>query len=291
MKRLIILGLILFFLGACDKDPIPPLSPTITTGKASNVMNTSVAVSFSITDVSNSKEIGVLYSSSSAMLTSTNAQKTVVVNFKSGENSASLTGLSAGTTYYYKAYATDGYVSISGDIKTFTTVIDYATLTTNSVSSITSTQATCGGNISSGGGSVTARGVCWDTSNNPTVSLTTKTVDGTGVGSFSSLLTGLTANTIYYVRAYATNEKGIAYGTQVIFTTNPISIPTITTKSVSSITTTTATSGGYITDDGGATVTARGVCWSTTSYPTIANNKTTDGTGISAFTSLIRVCL
>ena len=170
MKQLI-LFILIFFLGACDKDPIPTVAPTITTGVASNVMNTTVTVSLSITNISNSKEIGVLYSTNSTSLTTTDAQNGSIVNIKSGENSAYLTGLLPGTTYYYKAYATDGTVSIFGNMKTFTTGIDYSTLTTNSVSSIYPTIATCGGNISSsGGGSINARGVCWSTSNNPSVS-------------------------------------------------------------------------------------------------------------------------
>lgn len=92
-------------------------------------------------------------------------------------------------------------------------------LTTSAVNDITQTTANCGGNITTDGGStVTARGVCWSTNQNPTIA-DTKTTDGTGTGSFPSNLTGLTANTTYYVRAYATNGAGTAYGEQQSFTT------------------------------------------------------------------------
>ncbi|GAA4733423.1 hypothetical protein [Flavisolibacter ginsenosidimutans] len=95
-----------------------------------------------------------------------------------------------------------------------------ATVTTNSVTSVTSSTATSGGNVSSdGGAAVTARGVCWSTSQNPTIA-NNKTSDGLGSGSFTSNITGLTANTTYYARAYATNSVGTAYGNQVSFTTN-----------------------------------------------------------------------
>lgn len=288
MKQLILFSFILCFLSGCDKDPIPTVAPTITTGVASNVLNTTATVGLSIAVVSNSKEVGVFCSTSLIGLSSADAQKWRAENIKSGENTVSLTGLMLGTTYYYKAYATDGTISIYGDMKTFTTGIDFPTLTTNSISSITSNKATCGGNISSsGGGTVNARGVCWSTSSNPTINLPTKTVDGSSAGSFSSTITGLLPETTYYVRAYATNEKGTVYGVQLTFTTLPISIPIIITASATSITTTTATSGGNITDDGGATVTARGICWSTTSNPTIANSRTSAGTGTGAFTSSI----
>ncbi|MBO4740283.1 MAG: hypothetical protein J5605_01425, partial [Bacteroidales bacterium] len=84
---------------------------------------------------------------------------------------------------------------------------------------ITSTTATTGGNVTSDGGdSVTARGVCWSTSQNPTLS-NSHTSNGSGTGSFTSSLTGLTAGTTYYVRAYAINSVDTAYGNQIMFTT------------------------------------------------------------------------
>ena len=95
-----------------------------------------------------------------------------------------------------------------------------ATATTAAVSSITITTATSGGNIiADGGATVTARGVCWSTSTNPTTELSTKTSDGTGTGVFISSITGLTLGNTYYVRAYATNSMGTAYGNQVSFST------------------------------------------------------------------------
>jgi len=93
------------------------------------------------------------------------------------------------------------------------------TLTTEAVSDITETTATTGGNITDDGGSdITARGVCYSTSPNPTIDDNT-TNDGTGAGTFTSNLTGLTPDTTYYVRAYATNSEGTAYGDEVQFTT------------------------------------------------------------------------
>ena len=99
------------------------------------------------------------------------------------------------------------------------------TVTTTTISNIDKTTATGGGNVTAdGGGNVTARGICWSTSQNPTVD-GNHTTDGTGTGSFTSSMTGLTANTTYYVRAYATNSAGTAYGEQVSFTTLPDGIP------------------------------------------------------------------
>ena len=99
------------------------------------------------------------------------------------------------------------------------------TVTTVAISNIDKTTATGGGEVTAdGGATVTARGICWSTSQNPTVD-GNHTTDGTGTGSFTSSMTGLTANTTYYVRAYATNSAGTAYGEEVSFTTLPEGIP------------------------------------------------------------------
>ena len=162
---------------------------------------------------------------------------------------------------------------------------------TSSITAISNASATSGGAILTDGGvTVFIRGVCWSTNSNPTIALSTKTVDGTGIGSFTSSITGLTQNTTYYVRSYATNAIGTAYGNEVVFTTVPptISVPTISTFNISTDFPSLAICGGNISTDGYATVTARGVCWSTSSNPTIAlSTKTVNGTGIGFFISSI----
>jgi hypothetical protein len=96
------------------------------------------------------------------------------------------------------------------------------TLQTTAVTAINTTVAVSGGNITSdGGATVTAKGVVWGTSQNPTIALSTKTTDGSGVGSFVSNISNLTANSTYYVRAYATNSLGTSYGNEINFTTMP----------------------------------------------------------------------
>ena len=132
-------------------------------------------------------------------------------------------GLKENKKYHYCYEFDNGYEkkTVYGEQRSFTTLqnIELPTVTTTNVSNITQTTATSGGNVTSdGGANVTARGVCWSTSQNPTIS-NSHTTDGSGTGSFTSNITGLTANTTYYVRAYATNEKGTSYGEQKSFTT------------------------------------------------------------------------
>ncbi len=162
------------------------------------------------------------------------------------------------------------------------------TITTATVTDITLHTATCGGSVTKdGGAAVTARGICWSTAELPSVR-DSHTTDNKGTGSFTSDITDLSPNTIYHVRAYATNKVGTSYGNDISFTTSPIVVATIATTAVSGITITTAISGGNITEDGGGTITARGICWATTANPVIgATNTTTDGTGTGVFTSAI----
>lgn len=202
-----------------------------------------------------------------------------------GNFASSLTGLTGATLYYVRAYVTNSESTLYGNERSFHTSPLLPTLTTATVTDILLTSATSGGTISSdGGGTVTARGVCWSTSHDPTISDAHST-DNIGTGVFVSSLIGLSAGTLYYVRAYATNIAGTAYGNKLSFTT--LNLPTIETVAVTDIIPFTAKSGGIATSDGGAAVTARGVCWGTSSNPTIANSSTIDGQGLGTFSSSV----
>ena len=209
-----------------------------------------------------------------------------------GEYQSNLSGLTANTTYYVRAYATNSEGTAYGEEISFTTLEEHIvvepTVVTVSVSEVTETTAVTGGNVTSdGGGEVSARGVCWSTSQEPTVE-GNHTTDGTGVGEFVSNLTDLTDNTTYYVRAYATNEQGTSYGEQMSFTTvKHIDLPEVATVEPAEITSTSAVTGGNVISDGGAEVTAKGVCWNTSQNPTISDSFSTDGIGLGEYISII----
>jgi uncharacterized protein (TIGR02145 family) len=183
-------------------------------------------------------------------------------------------GLSSSTTYTYRVYAFNSVgnsLTYSNEV-TLTTnaLLTLPTLTTTAVSAY-SQSASSGGNISSdGGASIIARGVCWSTSAIPTIALTTKTTDGTGTGAFSSNISGLTSNTTYYLRAYATNSQGTAYGNEITFTTvlnPPINIP-----------------GPNVTDIEGNTYQSVTNCGLTFTKKNLNVSKYTDGTPIPQVT-------
>jgi uncharacterized protein (TIGR02145 family) len=199
-----------------------------------------------------------------------------------------LTELTPNTTYFVRAYASNVAGNGYGQEVSFTTLDGIISLTTAEAINITATSAQSGGEITDDGGApVTTRGVVWNITENPTLEDNEGyTEDGTGVGEFVSELTELTPNTNYYLRAYATNSVMTEYGNEIYFSTLA-ALPQITTTEATSITATTAVSGGEIAYDGGASVTESGIVWSTTENPTLEENEgyTDNGTGTGEFVS------
>nr|WP_230678909.1 T9SS type A sorting domain-containing protein [Hymenobacter properus] len=181
-------------------------------------------------------ERGVYYSTTPGIVATGGGTKQAAGTAASGTYSVSLTGLTPGTTYYVAAYAINSVgTSFGGEVSFTTPALTSPTLTTAAVSSITQTTATAGGNVTAdGGASVTDRGVVYSTTTGPTTATGVTVAAGTptGTGSFTASLTGLTAATTYFVRAYATNSVGTSYGPEVTFTTLAPTA-TITTGTVS----------------------------------------------------------
>lgn len=204
-----------------------------------------------------------------------------------GTFGGTIAGLSPGTNYRICSYATNSVGTCYGEESTFTTDATMASVTTSAVKDITSNLAVTGGFVTSDGSAlITARGVCWSLTANPTVSLLTKTIDGTGPGAFTSTLASLQFATTYHIRAYVTNSVGTSYGDDLVFTTSP-ELPILTTNAATSISAIAAVSGGNISSDGGASITSRGICWSTTSNPTTADSKSSSGTGSGMFSGIM----
>ena len=208
---------------------------------------------------------------------------------------ANFVDLQTDKNYYYKFEYSNGVNVVTSDVRSF--YLDAANVTlptviTMEVHEVQGNTAVGGGEIIDDGGYyVTARGVCWATHRNPTI-FDRCTTDGMNTGNYTSTMTDLEENTVYYVRAYAINEKGTSYGTEYSFEAgagggggSTITQPTVTTTGVTYITQNTAVCGGNVTSNGGGQVTARGVCWSTNENPTISNSHTTNGTGTGSFTS------
>jgi hypothetical protein len=257
----------------------------LTTVVATSITKTTIVTGGNITDQGASPVLarGVCWS--------LNSNPTITDNVTTdgagaGIFTSSIIGLTSGLTYHIRAYATNDAGTAYGDDLTFTTLGTEPTVTTTIATAITKTTATAGGEVTSAGTSpVTARGVCWGLSANPTTT-DHVTIDADGVGAFTSNISGLTSAITYHVRAYATSAVGTSYGDDLTFTTLGTE-PTVTTTAATAITKITATAGGEVTSAGTSPVTARGVCWSTSVNPTIVDAKTTDADGAGVFSSSI----
>ena len=209
-----------------------------------------------------------------------------------GEYTCQLTNLEANATYYVRAYAINSLGIAYGDEMSFVaqTELTVPVVTTQMVSGITQTSATGHGVVvSDGGATVTRRGLCWSTEHNPTVA-DTHADCGNGMGEFSGMMSRLTDLTTYYVRAYAENAVGMAYGEEVSFTVgqHEHSVPpTVSTSAVTNISSTTAVGGGNVTNDGGAEVTERGICWSTSPDPMVEDGHASNGLGTGSYTCMM----
>jgi Protein of unknown function (DUF1566) len=283
--RLILLFFLIVFINSCKKDK--PTPPVLTTNAITSISYTTAISGGNVTDQGSSPVLsrGICWSTSSEPTISDTKtiEGTGLVVFTSN-----LAQLLPNTLYYVRSYATNSAGTGYGNQVSFTTLqLSVPVLTTKLIGTVSQTTAVSGGNITDdNGSSVTARGVCWNTISNPTIA-NNKTSDGTGIGSFISNLIALQPGTTYYLKAYATNSVGTSYGNEINFTTQPTTIPVLTTTLLTAITKNSAIGGGNISSDGGATITNRGICWSKLPNPTILDSKTSDGTGTGSYSSTL----
>ena len=204
----------------------------------------------------------------------------------SGAFTASLTGLESGSTYYVRAYATNSLGTAYGSETSFTTITpSIPSVQTGNVSSVGLYDAMGSGNVTDDGWlAVTARGICLSSDPQPDLNDVVYS-SGSGLGNYSVSLTGLEAGSTYYVRAFATNSLGTAYGTQVSFTTITPTIPSVQTGDVSSIGIYNAVGAGTVTDDGWLSVTGRGICLSTNPQPDLNDVVYPAGSGLGSFST------
>ena len=227
MKRKCIYNIIVVlfaavFFSACTEEmsEVRLESRVSTTQTQSVTSNSATVTGFIVAEGAGFSEKGVCYATATGP-TISNSKVAYSGTSKSATFTVNLTGLNYATKYYARAYATIvGSGTIYGEEYTFTTLPVIPTVSaTASATAITSFTATSGGNVSNNGGaSITARGICYSTKTGPKIT-DSKTTDGTTTGTFISLMKGLSANTTYYVRAYATNSAGTGYGPEISFKT------------------------------------------------------------------------
>jgi len=207
-----------------------------------------------------------------------------------GQFVSTLDGLTAGSTYHVRAYASNSLGTAYGGDLSFTTLGNAPECITQPATDITSSGATLNGTLNANDLPTT---VTFEygttTSYGSTITSTQSPVTGNTITNVNAIISGLNPGTIYHFRVKTINSLGTTDGGDLTFST-PTSIPTLNTSSISNTTSNSARSGGNITSDGGAIITARGVCWATSPNPTIYNDKSVNGIGTGSFVSNIR-CL
>ena len=266
---------------------LPLTTPTVSTGMVSAVSSTSATATGRVTATGGSPTTATGFCWATTP-NPTLADSTLTLGAGSADFIVTISNLTATTTYYIRAYATNAQGTSYGNEQVFTTtILQLATLSATTVTAVLYTTATISGQvITDGGTTVTQRGVCYGTQSNPTIN-DNLLISGTGTGVFSVNLTGLSSNTLYYARTFATNAGGTAYGTETTFTTLTIVAPTVSTSDVFSIDATSASSGGNVTADGGSPVTNRGICYGTQPNPTLQDAYKINGTGTGAYNSVL----
>jgi hypothetical protein len=221
-KTLFLLSALFIFACSSDSEGNPCIyKPTLETNAVTDITETSATLNGVISIVSencevpNNAEQGFVYS--------TEIQPTLEdtqVNVNGTNISTTIEGLEPNTTYYVRAFLTNNLGDFYGDEVSFTTVAGQILLNTLPVSNITTNTATTGVEILSDGNTIiTAKGVCWSLTNSPTIDDNfSNNHDSTTA--FEILIEGLSPNTEYFVRAFATNEFGAYYGDEVSFITD-----------------------------------------------------------------------
>ncbi|MBQ7490248.1 MAG: fibrobacter succinogenes major paralogous domain-containing protein [Bacteroidales bacterium] len=190
------------------------------------------------------------------------------------------------TTYYIRAYAVNAFGTTYGNEISFRTP-RIPTVALDSVYNVNYFNFESQSHIiSDGGNAIYQKGVCCAIYPTIPEHYNYNTYDGSGTASYTSYYDGLQAGKKYIIRAYAINNVGVGYSDTMVFTTRPLSTPTVITNPMKSIAGTMAVASGNVTDYGGATVTARGFCWSTSNTaPTISDNYLTySSAGTGAYT-------
>jgi hypothetical protein len=198
--------------------------PTLVTNAATNVATSSATLNGNITNTGGHTGAGTSHGfayGTSTNLTGANVATTSLGTYSaSGAFTHNLTGLTPGTTYYFRPFAVNEAGTSTGSILSFTT-LSAPTVTTNSASAVSVLTATLNGNITAtGGANATTRGFAYSTNSTLTSGVSTTTAAGSfSTGTFTYDLTNLTANTTYYFRAYAVNPYGTSTGSIASFTT------------------------------------------------------------------------
>ena len=264
-------------------------TPEATTQSSTNVSTVSATLNGAVNANHASTMVTFDYGTTEAYGNSVVATPNPVTGNTSTIVSADVAGLHPGTEYHFRVKAVSSFGTVYGEDVTFTTLGQVPTVVTREASNVQVTTATMNGTVNANHlptvfsfeyGSTTSYGYTASPAQNQLTGYTDVNA--------SINLIGLDGGTTYHYRVVATNQLGTTYGDDVSFTTD--ATITLSTNPISGVTYSSAVVGGNITNEGGSSITSRGVCWSKNPNPTTSNDYTIDGAGTGSFTSQIK-CL
>lgn len=286
MKKEILLILVALFMLACEKDAkVPTLQFTSTEEVEVSYDDAQIRAKWNCNVIT--KKMSFLYSTNPNLA---NANVVELGDGSSGETNFTLTSLVPGVEYYYRYYL-EGVNNAAnvGPLKSFRTKgIVLPQVSIEEAYDVMYTSATIIARLGAWGSPNRPNfGICYGTNPMPEVDKNITQYCETQFGVF--FMENLETNKTYFVRAFARNEKGVAYSNEVHFTTPDFRVPLVATVALSNITQTTAISGGNITDDGDLAITERGLCYGTKPLPDINGNKVvSQSVGVGQYQSKIR---
>lgn len=278
-------------LAGCEPK-VTEQKPTVITEYVTEVQETSALVTCNVTNDGGAivTERGVVYSLYPNPKPSDSSTTKIKNGSGTGKYSCNLTELQSNYKYYVRAYATNEVGIEYGKEISFITLkkLFLPTVSTDNITDILTTSAIVTGSIISDGGAyISESGIVYNTSENPTIS-NNKVLSSERSGTFQCNLTDLQEQTTYYVRAYAINEKGVAYGEEKSFSTPSLSLPTVSLSSIADISYTSAIITGEVSDAGNSIVSDRGIVYGLSQNPTTSDNKVQCGDGLGTFTCSLK---
>ena len=260
--------------------------PTANTDAATAVSSSGATLNGTVNANNDSTTVTFQYGLTTAYGATVTADQSPVTGAVNTAVSKAITGLTDNTTYHYRVVALNSSGTTYGADMTFYAGATAPTANTAAASHIGPTSATLNGTLNANNASTTGTFEYGQTTGyGRTATADPSPVSGSADTAVSVSIAALNPNTTYHFRVVGQNASGTSNGADMTFTTNAAKTPMVTTANVTNVTAGSATSGGNVTDEGGAPVTARGVCWSASPNPTTADNVTSDGTGAGAFTS------
>ena len=246
----------------------------VTTLEPTNVSSSGVTLNGRIESVGSPafSEKGFCYNKSGEPTVSDT--KVVVAGIYSGDYTYTCVGLSPHTTYYVRAYAIQNEQVHYGTSFSFSTDMTATVISTSDATNVTPSSATLNGNVANAGSpAYSERGFCYSYSPNPTINSMKKVVSGTGEGNYTANISGLSYNTTYYYKAYVIQNGTPIYGSEVSFTSGYTTAVVETNSSATDIKYESAKLGFTIKNVGDPKCTEAGICYGTSSNPTIDGDK------------------